>query len=696
MKRVTWRMTMVSLALLVVGALAASARIPPQALALSFVLDVAMNDKGGVYASYKGPESEVLLQNNSLLLLYAARVGDRALVDEQVRVIEEYFLDARLGPLHWRLDQGMQPLQGDGGSYANSPGDSLRAIRALFLAYERWHEEAYRTLALRIGEGLMKYNVAEDATLRAYVSWTSDSTEVVRADSMFLAQADLIAMTLLSGYDARWEGVLARSLSILLSGSTEVGLFQATYQPATDTYAPGDGSMIAAAQTALQLAEYGDRYSDSVSVKAAQRFLDFVKRKQELSGGVFARYDPASGTPLVDWENLAVYALIAQVASELGESALAETMISQHLLPNQQLDADSPVYGAFTSHPNYAYVYDTLETLLALYSAEGPIGPRDEEPIRAVWYLGWERESYLKPQVAEDLRTIQARLCPNYIGLFAIVYQKGKTSSDPHRDPARTATDAALRQVITQIHRLGMGVVLLTPLFPDDGTWEGAIQPQDVDAWFAHWREILLHYAQLAEETGVEVLLLGSELATLRARSEDWNRLIVAVRSQFHGRISYSVNFWANRDEYAEVMAMTQWRHLDYIGVTGYFELTESPDPTIEELEAGWYSDRVGQNVMADLEALSREYEKPVVFWEIGYQSKDGTSMYPWNFPRPGKVDEGEQADAWTAFLNAFSGKEWFKGYGIYAEHVGLPPNPLGYNVLGKLAEEVFGADCDR
>jgi len=393
---------------------------------------------------------------------------------------------------------------------------------------------------------------------------------------------------------------------------------------------------------------------------------------------------------------LAVYALIAQVASELGESALAETMISQHLLPNQQLDADSPVYGAFTSHPNYAYVYDTLETLLALYSAEGPIGPRDEEPIRAVWYLGWKRESYLKPQMAEDLRTIQARLCPNYIGLFAIVYQEGKTSSDPHRDPARTATDAALRQVITQIHRLGMGVVLLTPLFPDDGTWEGAIQPQDVDAWFAHWREILLHYAQLAEETEVEVLLLGSELATLRARSEDWNRLIVAVRSQFHGRISYSVNFWANRDEYAEVMAMTQWRHLDYIGVTGYFELTESPDPTIEELEAGWYSDRVGQNVMADLEALSREYGKPVVFWEIGYQSKDGTSMYPWNFPRPGKVDEGEQADAWTAFLNAFSGKEWFKGYGIYAEHVGLPPNPLGYNVLGKLAEEVFGADCDR
>ena len=47
MKRMAWRVAMVSLALLVVGGgPAVPARIPPQALALSFVLDAAMSDKG--------------------------------------------------------------------------------------------------------------------------------------------------------------------------------------------------------------------------------------------------------------------------------------------------------------------------------------------------------------------------------------------------------------------------------------------------------------------------------------------------------------------------------------------------------------------------------------------------------------------------------------------------------------------------
>ncbi|HAF70134.1 MAG: hypothetical protein XD60_0951 [Acetothermia bacterium 64_32] len=677
------------IALLVSAGLVATARVPSQALALSFVLEEAKNQEGGIYASFGDPGSEVLLQNSSLLLLYGALVGDRPLVEEQAVAMERYFLDGRLGLLHWHLDGGMRPVAG---SYANSPGDSLRAVRALILAYQRWHEEEHLRLALRIAEGLMRYNVAEDRTLRAYATWSDASPEPARADSVLLPHGDLVAMALLSPYDARWEEVLARTLSILLSGATEVGLFQLSYR--AGAYSPGEGSMIAAAQTALQLASYGSRYGDPASLEAARRFLNFAKGQHERSGKVFARYDPESGTPLVDWENLAVYALVAQVALELGDSAFAETLISQHLLPKQNLDKGSPAYGAFTAHPNYAYVYDTLEALVALYLLEGRPGPREDEPIRAVWYLGWERESYLKPQVKEELKEIQARLCPNYIGLFAIVYQEGKTSSDPHRDPARTATDAALRQVITQIHRLGMGVILLTPLFPDDGTWEGAIQPQDVEAWFDHWRGILLHYAQLAEETGVEVLLLGSELATLRTRTDDWNRLILAVRSKFHGKVSYSVNFWANRQEYAEVMAMTYWRHLDYIGVTGYFELTEKKDPTVEELEAGWYRDRVGQNVVADLEGLSGKYGKPIVFWEIGYQSKDGTSMYPWNFPRPGAEDEGEQADAWQAFLNVFRDKDWFFGYGVYAEHVGLPKVAKMYTVLGKRAESVLASEC--
>ncbi|MBC7098541.1 hypothetical protein H5T52_05420, partial [Candidatus Bipolaricaulota bacterium] len=133
------------IALLVSAGLVATARVPSQALALSFVLEEAKNEEGGIYASFGDPESEVLLQNSSLLLLYGALVGDRPLVEEQAVAMERYFLDGRLGLLHWHLDGGMRPVAG---SYANSPGDSLRAVRALILAYQRWHEEEHLRLAL--------------------------------------------------------------------------------------------------------------------------------------------------------------------------------------------------------------------------------------------------------------------------------------------------------------------------------------------------------------------------------------------------------------------------------------------------------------------------------------------------------------------------------------------------------------------
>ncbi|MFQ6090324.1 MAG: hypothetical protein ACE5LD_02675, partial [Candidatus Bipolaricaulia bacterium] len=610
-------------------------------------------------------------------------------------VIKDYFLEEHLGLLDWKLNAEMQPSESSWGTYSNSPGDSLRAVEALLLAYEHWGDEAYKELASEIGEGLKRYNIASDKTLRYYSSWTPALEPAGYGDRVVLAQLDFGAMARLAQQDRSWEEPLAVNLELALSGMSDQGLFYQSYLPEQQRYETGDGSMIQMAQVAYHLAVYGRSFGDPAASDAAQRFLDFAKGEY-TEGKILGRYDPETGAPLTTWENIAVYALITRVALKLEDTAFAEQIISERLLPLQQLDPQSPVYGAFTVRFDDAYALDTLEALLALATRGGPAAVTEEEPIRAVWYLGWQRESYLQPSVVDDLRQIQARLCANYVGLFAIAYQAKKASSDPHRDPERTASDEALRQVISQIHRMGMGVILLTPLFPDDGTWEGAIRPEDVGTWFDRWREILLHYAELAEETGVEVLLLGSELVTLRDQTDEWNGLIVAVRSRYRGKLSYSVNFWANRDEFQQVLEMSQWKHMDYIGVTGYFELTSKFDPSIEELEAAWHNDRHGQDILADLKNLSDKYGKPIVFWEIGYQSKDGTNIYPWNYPRPGGVDEGEQADAWTAFLNVFRDTDWFKGYGVYAEHVSLPPNPLGYNVLGKRAEEVLGRDCSR
>ncbi len=683
--------------------LGAAASVSPVHQALTFILVKMMNAQGGIHTQYQAlvtPQEElaaghdVLLQNSSLLMHYATGSGDQQLFDQQVKLIKNCFLAEPVGLLYWKLNTHMRPMQSSWGTYSNDPGESLRLVEALLSAYDLWGEEFYWDLAFRIGDGLKTHNLAPDKTLRYYAAWKPDFSLVEYGDRVVLAQLNFAGMRGLAWWDRSWEAPLAANLEIVLTGTTDQGLFYQNYLPAEQRYEKGDGSMLHMAQIAYQLAVYGHSDPDSAALDTAQAFLGFVKEEYARNGKILGRYDPETGTPLVAWENTAVYALTAQTALRLGDASFAGAIVSEKLIPSQQTARQSPVYGAFSATTNDAYAFDTLETLLALQESGASSEDEDHSPIRAVWYLGWHKESYQQSGVINDLWQIQSRLCSNYIGLFASTYQDDVTSSNPHRDPERTASDEALRNVILQIHRMGMGVILLTPLFPDDESWEGEIRPNNVELWFDHWREILLHYATLAEETHVEVLLLGSELATLRNRKDDWNRLIVAVKSIYHGKLGYSVNFWADRVEYQQVKEMTQWRHLDYIGVTGYFELTDEADPSIEDLKVAWNCDRKGQDILADLEALHHEYGKPIVFWEIGYTSKDGTNIYPWDFPRPGEEDLGEQADCWEAFLSVFSGIEWFQGYGIYAERIGLPKIHKMYGVLGKPAEDVFGNIC--
>lgn len=311
--------------------------------------------------------------------------------------------------------------------------------------------------------------------------------------------------------------------------------------------------------------------------------------------------------------------------------------------------------------------------------------------VRAVWYTTDDPSRYSSRIMADDLAILKQKLCPTHILIKAVVYQEGKDSVDPQIDPQRTLSDDTLRQIVAQIHQLGMGVVFLPVLFVDDGTWEGAITPSDVDEWFSHWLDIVAHYADLAEETGIEILLIGSEMVTLRDYHDNWLRVIEAARQHYLGLLSYSANWWFDEALYRSVSDMQQWSELDYIGVTSYFELTDKTDPSLSELESAWRRNRHGRNVLDDLDRLSSRYgNKPIVFWEFGYQSKDGTNIEPWNFLREADPDPQEQADAYQAYFNVFSPFSWWSGQGIFAEQVGLPIDAFGYGVLGKPSELVI------
>lgn len=313
-------------------------------------------------------------------------------------------------------------------------------------------------------------------------------------------------------------------------------------------------------------------------------------------------------------------------------------------------------------------------------------------PIKGVWYTGFERDSYSSASVASDLRTLKDRLATNHVVITVPVFQANLKANNPIADPVRTPSDAVIRTVVEQAHQLGLAVALIPYLLVDDGNWVGDLAPTNVSQWFQNWRAILRRYAQLAQQTNVEIFLLGWEFVTMQTYHAEWERTIREIRPLYRGRLSYFANWWWDRSTYANVSTWKPWSLLDFIGISAFFELTRKNDPTVSELQRAWSADAHGQNIIEDLRNLNVQYRRCVVFIELGYESKDGTNREPWNFLRAGPPDENEQRDAFQAALQVLSDKPWFDGYLVWAERVGLPSTATGYDVLTKPAAAIIRA----
>ena len=75
-----------------------------------------------------------------------------------------------------------------------------------------------------------------------------------------------------------------------------------------------------------------------------------------------------------------------------------------------------------------------------------------------------------------------------------------------------------IREVIAQAKAAGFSVTLMPIVLLTEAPkekWRGNIKPPDIDAWFSGYTEFILEFADLAEKTGSEVFVLGSELSSM-------------------------------------------------------------------------------------------------------------------------------------------------------------------------------------
>jgi hypothetical protein len=166
-----------------------------------------------------------------------------------------------------------------------------------------------------------------------------------------------------------------------------------------------------------------------------------------------------------------------------------------------------------------------------------------------------------------------------------------------------------------------------------------------------------LHFAAIADSMKAEIFCFGTELgAAIKARPAFWSSLIDSLQHVYHGKLTYAGNW----DDYK---SFPYWEKLDYIGVDAYFPLDADETPSINSLKNGW------KKYLEELQKVSEEYKRPVLFTEYGYRNVDYNSAEPWK-ENDGKQNDEAQVNAYEAFYESFAGKKWFAGGYVWKWYV--------------------------
>lgn len=270
------------------------------------------------------------------------------------------------------------------------------------------------------------------------------------------------------------------------------------------------------------------------------------------------------------------------------------------------------------------------------------------------------------------------------ISILVHFYQENAASPRPTRHPLKTPSDRVLLDTIRAARKLGLRVMVMPILLldkPKPEDWRGNLKPPDWGAWWSAYQEEMLDFARICERGGAQVFSVGSELSSTEERGREWVAFIRRVRQAFSGELTYSAN-WDHYDRIAF------WNHLDFMGISGYYELTRSQDPKLPELVRSW-----GQ-VKERILSWRREQgvRSPLLFTEVGYASQDGCASKPWNYYHSTTVDLAEQALCFQAFIKAWDGEASLAGAYIYEWWGTGGPEDHQYTPRGKPAEKVLRA----
>jgi hypothetical protein len=241
---------------------------------------------------------------------------------------------------------------------------------------------------------------------------------------------------------------------------------------------------------------------------------------------------------------------------------------------------------------------------------------------------------------------------------------------------------------VATLRNQGMNVALF-PVIKTDMDWANwwLEAPRDYSwwqVWFEHYRNFIIHYADMASKSNAQALILGGDWLTpalpkgqlmdgtpsnIPADVEiRWRNIIEEVRTHYNGPI-----FWALSFDQAVKNPPPFLDKVDAIYLLWSVHLSDNTNATVPELQT-----EIIRLIDSGLLPLQAIYRKPLIIG-MAYPSADGAVKGCIADPngnclsfdvlsRPNAdipeipVDLQEQVDIYTAMLNAINQRAWISG----------------------------------
>ena len=292
-------------------------------------------------------------------------------------------------------------------------------------------------------------------------------------------------------------------------------------------------------------------------------------------------------------------------------------------------------------------------------SRSGLFAPKSAfEFQKGMCYVTWSSNAFSSENSRESIKVVK-EIGATWVAIIPTWYQD-KCSTSRIYSTDSTPSDASVIGIINEAHSLGLKVMLkphLDVIDASEGGFRGDIMcatDPEWEAWFNNYRDFIVHYAKIAQDTKCEMLCIGTELTSVATIKEDkWKTVVIPpIKAAYKGPLTYAANW---HDEYRYVKF---WDEMDYVGIDAYFPLSDKKIPTYEEIKAGWTP------WMKDIEDFQKQVDKPIIFPEAGYCSADGITKMPWEEAAGRPLNMKLQENCYRAVFELFWPKEWF--YGVY------------------------------